>query len=55
MKPQYLLSVCQTHAAHYEGKIIIVKSNLLFGDIIPDDKITERKMVSLKNDKTSLF
>ena len=29
MKPQYLPSVCQTHAAHYEGQIKIDKSKLL--------------------------
>ena len=29
MKPQYLPPVCQTHVAHYEGKIKIDKSKLL--------------------------
>ena len=29
MKPQYLPSVCQTHAAHYEGQIKIDKTKLL--------------------------
>ena len=30
MKPQYLPSVCQTHVAHYEGKIKIDKQGNKF-------------------------
>ena len=39
MKPQYLPSVYQTHAAHYEGKIKIDKSKLL---------LKKNEVVSLK-------
>lgn len=44
MKPQYLLSVCQTHAAHYEGKIKIDKSKLL---LKKNEVISLKKMCDL--------
>ena len=43
MKPQYLPSVCQTHAAHYEGKIKIDKSKLLLkkNEVVSLSKLCE--------------
>ena len=44
MKPQYLPSVCQTHAAHYEGKIKIDKSKLL---LKKNEVVSLRKLCEL--------
>lgn len=44
MKPQYLPSVCQTHAAHYEGQIKIDKSKLL---LKKNEVVSLRKLCDL--------
>ena len=44
MKPQYLPSVYQTHAAHYEGKIKIDKSKLL---LKKNEVVSLRKLCDL--------
>lgn len=44
MKPQYLPSVCQTHAAHHEGRIKIDKSKLL---LKKNEVVSLRKLCDL--------
>ena len=44
MKPQYLLSVCQTHRAHYEGQLMLEKHHLLLKQ---NEVVTLEKLCNL--------